>query len=264
MAKIKIAPKIQEINMTGYLSQRRKGFTLIELLVVIAIIALLAAILFPVFARARENARKSACSNNLKQIGVAMLQYVQDHDEQYVALRHGTGCPSAPCFYWAWHDLMQPYLKSRQVYKCPSSGTNSSGPIVTSYTYNWMIAGKLLADVERPAQVPAFMDAIGTHDPTLSLLNIPYSASCAAPCQLGRQTVANGVANDNVAGLMHPTRHLDTMNIVFADGHVKAMPKRAGWNAHPASTVANAQNSPPTAGIDWDVNGVTGTGTTFN
>src|SRR5688500_17999691 len=99
-------------NSTNTKPVKRSGFTLIELLVVIAIIALLAAILFPVFARARENARKSSCANNLKQVGVAMLQYTQDWDEVYVPLRHGSGCPSAPCFYWAWHDLVQPYIKS--------------------------------------------------------------------------------------------------------------------------------------------------------
>ena len=73
-------------------SRLAKGFTLIELLVVIAIIALLAAILFPVFARARENARKSSCSNNLKQIGVAVMQYVQDYDETFPHQHWFSGC----------------------------------------------------------------------------------------------------------------------------------------------------------------------------
>src|SRR6478735_7183314 len=70
--------------------RKMRGFTLIELLVVIAIIALLAAILFPVFARARENARKSSCQNNLKQIGVGLAQYTQDYDELLVAIYYGT------------------------------------------------------------------------------------------------------------------------------------------------------------------------------
>lgn len=241
-------------------SRQQRGFTLIELLVVIAIIALLAAILFPVFARARENARKSSCSNNLKQIGVAMLQYLQDNDEQYVPIRSGSGCPSAPCAYWAWTDLMQPYLKNAQVYKCPST----SGSIVTSYTYNWNIGGKALAEVGIPAQVPAFMDAIGTSNPTLSLLNIPFSGSCTAPCQLGRQVASGGIAADNVSGLMYGARHLEAMNLVFADGHVKTFPKKSGWNAYPTGSLVTSSTSPPNAGIDWDIDGVVGNSTTWD
>ncbi len=247
--------------MSGFLTERRarRAFTLIELLVVIAIIALLAAILFPVFARARENARKSSCANNLKQVGVSMLQYLQDFDEQYVPIRAGSGCPSAPCAYWAWTDLMQPYLKNAQVYKCPST----SGSIVTSYTYNWMIGGKALAEVGIPAQVPTFMDAIGTSNPALALLVIPFSGSCTAPCQLGRQVVAGGTTTDNVSALMYGARHLDAMNMVFADGHVKAYPKKSGWNAYPSGSLVTSSTSPPNVGIDWDVDGVVGDATTW-
>src|SRR5689334_13011973 len=97
-------------------SQQRKprgfihrGFTLIELLVVIAIIALLAAILFPVFARARENARRSSCLNNLKQIGIGIAQYSQDYDETMVPVEVGTSSTET------WHTLLQPYLKSQQI-----------------------------------------------------------------------------------------------------------------------------------------------------
>src|SRR5687768_2269727 len=102
-----------------------KGFTLIELLVVIAIIALLAAILFPVFSRARENARRSNCQSNLKQIGLGILQYTQDYDETMVAQRYGNGlcgaasagaAPTAPgCGTYKWMDATYPYIKSEQV-----------------------------------------------------------------------------------------------------------------------------------------------------
>ena len=92
---------------------RKRGFTLIELLVVIAIIAILAAILFPVFARARENARKSNCQSNLKQIGLATMQYAQDYDETYHlawTLNPTTRYPR----------LLQPYMKNLDVFVCPS------------------------------------------------------------------------------------------------------------------------------------------------
>lgn len=91
----------------------RSGFTLIELLVVIAIIALLAAILFPVFARARENARKSSCANNLKQLALCIAQYSQDFDETLTENTTGNAAG-------AWTNLIQPYLKNRQSLSCPS------------------------------------------------------------------------------------------------------------------------------------------------
>lgn len=98
--------------------KKTSGFTLIELLVVIAIIAILAAILFPVFARARENARRSSCQSNLKQIGLGLLQYNQDYDEKWTpnedAYRFPGGAPSS------WDLVIQPYVKSGQVMVCPS------------------------------------------------------------------------------------------------------------------------------------------------
>ena len=88
------------------------GFTLVELLVVIAIIAILAAILFPVFGRARENARRSSCQSNLKQIGIAMAQYQQDYDERTLVVDEDTG--------YSWFGPIQPYIKGEQVFRCPS------------------------------------------------------------------------------------------------------------------------------------------------
>lgn len=118
-------------------SQVRRGFTLIELLVVIAIIALLAAILFPVFARARENARRASCQSNMKQMGLAFLQYTQDFDEKF------------PCGSWSsfgagagqgWGSQVFPYVKSTQVYKCPSDSSIPYSSVadwyVVSYGYN--------------------------------------------------------------------------------------------------------------------------------
>src|SRR5689334_10345663 len=95
------------------------GFTLIELLIVIAIIAILAAILFPVFSRARENARRSSCQSNLKQLGLGFLQYSQDFDEYIPRYQYGSCC--TPNTQYNWHDAIYAYVRSVQVYNCPSA-----------------------------------------------------------------------------------------------------------------------------------------------
>lgn len=110
--------------------RRNQGFTLIELLVVIAIISILAAILFPVFARARENARKAACMSNLKQIGLGVMMYTQDYDETFPAAEMMNN-PTA-----MWYQVIDPYVKSKQVFVCPTAGKTSF-----SGSYGWNLMG---------------------------------------------------------------------------------------------------------------------------
>ncbi|MCL6475308.1 MAG: DUF1559 domain-containing protein [Firmicutes bacterium] len=99
----------------------RRGFTLIELLVVIAIIAILAAILFPVFAQAREKARSASCLSNLKQLGLAVAMYVQDYDERFGGgSTHLFGTPENCLGHRWWLDMIEPYVKNRGLKNCPS------------------------------------------------------------------------------------------------------------------------------------------------
>ncbi|RYG69486.1 DUF1559 domain-containing protein, partial [bacterium] len=107
------------------LFQRRRAFTLIALLVVIAIIAILAAILFPVFGRARENARRSSCQSNLKQIGLGLMQYTQDYDETFPGNNMAyTATGPSGVYSVTWDTVIQPYLKSSQIMVCPSDSVS--------------------------------------------------------------------------------------------------------------------------------------------
>src|SRR3990172_6515149 len=121
------------------MQDKRKGFTLIELLVVIAIIAILAAILFPVFAKAREKARQTSCLSNVKQMMLAYIQYAQDYDERTMPMLVGLGAPGAGCgISWpgtatqAGH--LEPYMKSKQLLICSSGQDEMYG--VTNYGFN--------------------------------------------------------------------------------------------------------------------------------
>jgi len=155
--------------MTLTEQKKREGFTLIELLVVIAIIAILAAILFPVFARAREKARQSSCQSNLKQLGLGMLMYVQDFDERFPNGQAIAGTSNGNIVHngWAWmvdsnwrsqvpsqvflRDIINPYLKNTQIWRCPSG---SRGPDTWS-DYNLKMDlywnGRSLSSYNNPA-----------------------------------------------------------------------------------------------------------------
>ena len=209
---------------------KKQAFTLIELLVVIAIIAILAAILFPVFARARENARRASCSSNLKQIGLGIVQYAQDYDERMPSGRMSED--NKDDIGGAWPILLQPYVKSFQVFACPSNTRNSAfmndsqypapnGPQVVPVSYIAPIeaGGNGCAFGARGAAGPNLSD-FGNVSQTLMVLDGNTSNSDFRPTNdFWTGPMALG-SNGNPAIF---SGHLSTMNVLFVDGHVKAM-----------------------------------------
>jgi len=222
-----------------------RGFTLIELLVVVAIISLLAAILFPVFARARENARRASCMSNLKQMGLAFMMYSQDYDETYPATRFPapSGLPASdyPGGEWGagwlyWPQLIYPYDKSTQIAFCPS-GVEYAAPINGQYGANVNVIvdeGKTplkLAALNAPASTYMIMDS-GTwriYATTTNDVVNPRGYNSYTPGigdllhkNCDASDTANGVAPDSAACQDFLSgRHLGGVNVIFADGHVK-------------------------------------------
>jgi prepilin-type N-terminal cleavage/methylation domain-containing protein/prepilin-type processing-associated H-X9-DG protein len=199
------------------MKRTREAFTLIELLVVIAIITILAAILFPVFGRVREAARRSSCTSNAKQVGLAVIQYKNDYGnvfplDSYTVTQAADDI--APANTFTWIDAIMPYAKSENIFRCPSApkaGTKVAGLDNSLYTfsayltwqngknkYGWQNYnnGISLPEVLKPAETIFYTpDALDAD---------------AAPGQYG---MGNRVDQ----------RHLGTANFLFYDGHVKAM-----------------------------------------
>ncbi len=206
----------------GYRTSKR-GFTLIELLVVIAIIALLAAILFPVFARARENARRSSCQSNLKQMSLGITQYIQDYDELFpMQGGNGHGCGAVGTTYYgtglSWPLSTQPYIKSTQIFKCPSDargaiftssyGANQQlGPMKTNFPTLPPIS---IAKVDQVSKVVEWYESGYMFNSTTDNFG-------ALECN----DFSSGFDSGATSGTCAYTRHLEGMNIAFVDGHVK-------------------------------------------
>ncbi len=212
----------------------RKGFTLIELLVVIAIIAILAAILFPVFSRAREKARTSACQSNLKQIALGIKMYLADWDERFLI---------SPYDLMPWPGQIYPYVKNREIFICPSTdyvyGSNPVPPGASrwghrEYTwYGWgfessyCMNGFLYRWKESHITVPALKYMVGDGtwvDAWPDRRGSPPPPELDPRSQMGRIAVL---------------RHSDGVNIAFFDGHVKWLRTSLLWNRNYVKYIRN-------------------------
>lgn len=243
----------------------RGGFTLIELLVVIAIIAILAAILFPVFAQAREKARQSSCLSNEKQIGLGVLQYVQDYDEVFpYAERSVNPVPAGGQGYVFWDTLIQPYVKNGEledrtaqtgsvyngVFACPSFPTPNTpgrqrnqyganpavmvapfGDGITNWQGRPIIEGVSLGAVKQPADLIMVAEKGLNGD---NAWGFPYMIDWCfrydggADAQASQDRDGYEVAPGGLfdgPGTMPRYRHSGVTNLLFVDGHVKATPR---------------------------------------
>ncbi len=261
------------------------AFTLIELLVVIAIIAILAAILFPVFAQAREKARQTSCLSNIKQIGTAMLMYSQDYDEQFPTGRYNPAYPNPADYGKGWASALYSYTKNAQILKCPDDGTanvatSSVSPALypVSYVYNYNIAQQPgIAGQNAPASTVLMGEVVGDQANVVASGELPSSSvPVYSPAGNGLTvlTAIDGSAMPGVAGAVkydtgpmggyqlaaapqvpYPSlfknstgRHSDGSIFCLADGHAKFFKPQAvspGYNA--GSSDAPQDNSVYTA-----------------
>jgi prepilin-type N-terminal cleavage/methylation domain-containing protein/prepilin-type processing-associated H-X9-DG protein len=220
----------------------RRGFTLIELLVVIAVIAILAAILFPVFAQAREKARSAHCQSNLKQLATAIVMYSQDYDSHWVpAYYYPAGQGNAALGLYWWYDLIQPYARSYDVWICPSwhasydfgrkpLPADRPKPLRFSYAFN-----EVAFNAIDPIQRGNWTSPPNAGGYTINVNTTPTDSEIENPAQLIAAVDSYDIEIWSLQMTDMPSwtdhkpdgstrkQHGGVMNVVFADGHVKGV-----------------------------------------
>jgi prepilin-type N-terminal cleavage/methylation domain-containing protein/prepilin-type processing-associated H-X9-DG protein len=202
---------------------RTKGFTLIELLVVIAIIAILAAILFPVFAKAREKARQTSCLSNTRQLGNGLMMYVQDYDERFMNSHYSFTQTNGYLF---WFERILPYVKNAQIFNCPSAPQDTQfhawgtppdfvGKVVKYGSNGQVLVGSnnvlALASLTHPAETMVIGDAYHQSPPGAAQFAAANECAGTPGCGCGTNHPADGTK----------ARHNGGSNLVFCDGHAK-------------------------------------------
>ncbi len=201
---------------------RRRAFTLIELLVVIAIIAILAAILFPVFTQARAKGRQAKCMSNLRQLATAVLMYAEDYDEQLPpSFSWYGGWPGGPY----WSERIQPYVRNKPIGVCPEKGPVSINWYGRVYEWTYALSYGLM----HPAGIFLHLERVGQDE---------FSYMDAARTML----IAEGICEGNPPDVFfpqgwawkgyHELYHNEKSDVAFLDGHVKPMGRDAKWDAN--------------------------------
>ncbi|HVK02531.1 MAG TPA: DUF1559 domain-containing protein [Armatimonadaceae bacterium] len=250
----------------------RSGFTLIELLVVIAIIAILAAILFPVFAKAREKARQTACLSNTKQIGLGLMMYVQDYDETWPCGRYIT--PSSGSPYpggHGWAQSVYPYVKNEGLFACPSDDTTvptgAPNNTVMSYAMNANLAQIADQDLTKPAMTVALVEVSGNDGYVRDMSALDGRAPAASGPIVATGGSAGGLARgqyrtgpigfpernftDQSAPRLGLARHNEGSNFLCGDGHSKWARGRTVSSGVTAQNKVNAQTNTRAAGTEY-------------
>lgn len=256
-----------------------RAFTLIELLVVIAIIAILAAILFPIFAKAREKARQTACLSNEKQIGLALMQYVNDYDStmpdgNVLGGTPSTGDTSNPrqaggyAIGRGYAGQIYPYVKSAGLFKCPSDsydGPGTANNVPISYAFNRNAAGIADSALTKPAMTVALCEVSGAYGNVTQTgdwdLNSPSGDGgndSGSYLTGGRYTTGLlGVPTRTRTQSQNPPRHNDGSNFLMADGHAKWLRGAMVSNGISAQKAGDAQTGTRAAGSEYPGIGLT-------